>query len=190
MSMINKLQDERLRNLAQTLRNSGLAASDSEAIRMAESMTKTESRVGNQFNTKEPQKTQDTVSFEKKINEPIQAAPSQILKEPTPQVQEDDFDEVPGSIEKVSQDILKSSFEDISHLTVEEAAGLQEVQTLKEEPEVKEEKVKQSEPIQEEDEYEVEETVEIKQEKQPPKRNLSEFRESQVDLGSVFKFNK
>jgi hypothetical protein len=194
MSMINKLQDDRLRNLAQTLRNSGLAASDSEAIRMAENMTRTESKVGNQFNSKEPQKKQETQRSETSFTPPPVRQEQPQFTSQVKQEEEDDFDEVPGSIEKLPQDIIKSSFEDISDLTVEEAAGLQDIPTLKEEPqvreEVKQEETKETSKVDEDDEYEVEETVEITQEKQPPKRDLSEFRESQVDLGSVFKFKK
>ena len=49
MTNFRQVQDERVRKLAETLRNNGLAASETEAIRMAESMTKTESKVNQHF---------------------------------------------------------------------------------------------------------------------------------------------
>ena len=42
---INQVQDARVKQLAQTLKNNGLAASDTQAIQMAENMTQTETKV-------------------------------------------------------------------------------------------------------------------------------------------------
>lgn len=168
--MINKIQDERLRNLAQTLRASGLAASDSEAIRMAESMTKTESKISTKT-TPEPVK--------REVPTP---QPAPVVRETQMQqvTQEPELDEeIPGSVENLSQNIISSTDEDISHLTVEQAAGIEETKETPEPTPTFEEEFDEDQP---------EETVEIKTESKPPKRDLSEFKEAQVDLGSVFRF--
>lgn len=47
---LDKIQDENVRRLAQTLRTSGMAASDSEAIRMAQEMASTSGRVQQGYN--------------------------------------------------------------------------------------------------------------------------------------------
>ncbi len=49
MTSFRQIDDPRIRQLAETLRQNGLAASETEAVRMAESMTKTESRVIKHF---------------------------------------------------------------------------------------------------------------------------------------------
>ena len=49
MGQIKQLNDPRVRQLAQTLRQNGLAASESEAIRMATSMTSTEQKVSQHY---------------------------------------------------------------------------------------------------------------------------------------------
>lgn len=46
---LRQVQDDRVRQLAETLKNNGLAASETEAIRMAESMTSTEAKVTRHF---------------------------------------------------------------------------------------------------------------------------------------------
>lgn len=205
MSMINKLQDERIRKLAQTLRDSGLAASDSEAIRMAEGMAKTEAKITKKEPVVEEEKPvirqeQPKQEFNSGFSVPnTTSIQENVAKEES--VQED----IPGSIENLSQDIITSSYdksgEDISNLTVEEAAGLAQPkrEVVQEEPkEVIQQDIVEQQPSQErvaeeeshqEDEDLEEETRELsREESKPPKKDLSEFEESQVDLGSVFKF--
>ena len=190
MSIINKVSNERVRNLAQTLRNSGLAASDTEAIRMAESMTQTETKI-----IKKPQTTTEEKKVVVEEKKTVIQEPSQILKEEQTEQSKDLDEEIPGSVEVISQEVIQDTNEDISHLTVEQAAGLENVQeetnedineindtpntdTSSDEKEVDEDVKENEKP----------ETKESKEEK--PKRDLSEFREAQVDLGSVFKFGK
>jgi hypothetical protein len=52
MNAIQEIKDEAIRKVAQTLRTSGLASSDTEAVRMAVMMTKTSQRVTQNFDQK------------------------------------------------------------------------------------------------------------------------------------------
>jgi hypothetical protein len=49
MDKIDNVKDETIRTLAQTLKSSGLAASETEAIRMATNMAQTNTKVNNNF---------------------------------------------------------------------------------------------------------------------------------------------
>ena len=52
MASFRDINDQRIRQLAETLKRNGLAASETEAVSMAMSMTRTESRVNETFNQK------------------------------------------------------------------------------------------------------------------------------------------
>ena len=250
MSMIKKIQDERLRNLATTLKESGVAASETEAIRMAEGMINIESKMGGKLKDAQDKALAKKPSQDTK-QEPSQTTPHSSFEQKSQQKQSDVEieEEIPGTIENLSQNLVRSSNEYISNLTVEQAVGLADVEPDNNEPnqEVSEREESdepqttqetQEETKQEETTQVIEETKEItethqsiqettshedseedfindvdepektnadepqepkeenynsgeeesKSDEDKPKRDLSEFRESEVDLGNVFKY--
>lgn len=84
MSDINKITDEKVRQLAATLRSSGLAASETEAIRMATSMTQTDSKVSKNFDERKERSTMGLSHLNKqypKKEESVEKGPEQEKKE-------------------------------------------------------------------------------------------------------------
>ena len=180
MDSINKVRDEKVRTLAKTLRQSGLAASDSEAIRMAEGMTSTESRI---------QKTTESKKAPVKKREP-QKVQEPVMKE----FEKEESDDIPGSVEKYDQNLISEKDEvDFTKITTEQAASYQEPEEKKyfEEPEEKEESQYPEYSEEKEDSEEKEEPKpEFKTLERKPKKDMSQFEEAQVDLGSVFNSSK
>ena len=83
MGDLNKIKDESVRRLAETLRSSGLAASDGEAIRMAENMSRTGGKVSQNFEEKKEKSIMGLAYLNKqkpeqqKPSAPAQSAPVQ-----------------------------------------------------------------------------------------------------------------
>ena len=204
MGAIDKVLDDKVRKLANTLRSSGLAASDTEAIRMAKSMTNTESKV-----------TRKESEFGKKDD-----SQDEMVQRETPR-------DEPRNVETVNQDLIDSTQEDLDldKITVEQASQeeiqepedheqTQDVITeekpveeleqdenddfiVSEENEISEEvsydlQEEKEQPLVNEESQEKEEELVIEdqtqEERAPPKKDISEFEESQVDLSDVFKF--
>ncbi len=70
MSMeFRTVQDDKIRRLAETLKQNGLAASESEAIRMATSMTNTESKVNQHYDQNRTHATMNTKGAEARAQE-------------------------------------------------------------------------------------------------------------------------
>ena len=214
MDSINKVRDEKVRTLAKTLRQSGLAASDSEAIRMAEGMTSTESRI-------------QEVTESKKVP-PKKPEPQQVQEQKRQEPAREESEDIPGSIERHDQNLLsENDVLDFSKITTEQAAGYQqEDQFKKEESEYDEELQRTEEPeelddeaselddldepeelddeaselddFEEKEETKEKEESENRDEPKPafitperkPKKDMSQFEESQVDLGAVFNSSK
>jgi hypothetical protein len=63
MNAIQEVKDEAIRKVAQTLRSSGLASSETEAVRMAIAMSKTSQRVAQNFNQKKEGATMGSHPF-------------------------------------------------------------------------------------------------------------------------------
>lgn len=81
MNSIKDIQDEKVRRLAETLRQSGLAASETEAIRMASDMTNTGDKVNKNFDEKKDQNIMGLSHLNK--NAPLAEA----VKEPSEELE-------------------------------------------------------------------------------------------------------
>lgn len=77
MNPIDQLNDEKVRELARTLRSSGLAASETEAVRMAQSMTRTNSKVNQNFEDRKDRNVMGLAHLHKQTphTQPLQQAP-------------------------------------------------------------------------------------------------------------------
>jgi hypothetical protein len=119
---IESIRDEKVKKLAETLRSSGLAASDSEAIRMATDMSSTADKVQTSYNSQkssyqEPDTsstTQDKDVFEKatSVKQEFNTEDSEL----TPTTSNIDVDKIFGA----QKDIIDSSY---GSKTVSEMAG-------------------------------------------------------------------
>ncbi|MCF7866085.1 hypothetical protein K9L67_00590 [Candidatus Woesearchaeota archaeon] len=98
MNSINDIQDERVRHLATTLKQSGLAASETEAIRMATAMSHTSNKVNQTF--EERKGTAPTL-----INMHKRESPSQTQEKEAPkrefQEKQDARVEIPRTAEQI-----------------------------------------------------------------------------------------
>ena len=161
MNRINDLKDETIKTLARTLKESGLAASETEAIRMASNMAQTNKKANDTF---EERKEKNIMGLSFLHKEKTEKKPHQEIKEETT------FAEETPEQEQGCE-------------TCQECHGHEE--TLNEifEAETKDEYIKQ-ELINEQPEK----TQEIPVEKKETKKNLNEYEEAQVDLGDMFKF--
>ncbi len=196
MNSINNINDEKVRNLAKTLRDSGLALSESEAVRMAKDMTQTESAISQKATTK----TQES-----------RASSRRVVKEDSDDAKKtEEAEEIPRTYERHDQGLvrenhadpgLKKSEEipkkedepDLSKVSLYEAAGLNEKPDEEfEEPVSYSESEKEEEPEKEEEadkeEYSEEKPKFVTPERKP-KKDRSEYEESQVDLSNVFNYS-
>ena len=165
MNRINDLKDETIKTLAQTLKESGLAASETEAIRMANNMAQTNKKANDTFEERK-EKNIMGLSFlhkeksEKKPHEEIKE--EVVFAEESPEVEE-------GCASchdcKGHEDISDKPLNELFETETKDEFITQDL--IKEEPE---------------------KTQEIPVEKKEPKKDLSEYKEAQVDLGDMFKF--
>ncbi|MFP4567861.1 MAG: hypothetical protein ACLFN8_02870 [Candidatus Woesearchaeota archaeon] len=200
MNKIDDLKDETIRTLAQTLKTSGLAASESEAIRMATNMAQTNKKANTTF---EERKEKNIMGLSFLHKEYKKDAPKQHI------IQEETYAEEMPKQEITQEEIYQeetttnpnydnqetttqnTQYEQQEEHNCTSCQGcghddfIEEDKPLNKlfETETKDEYIKQ-EII--EDEPEV--TKEIPVQKDKPKRDLSEFKESKVDLGDVFRF--
>ncbi|MFA6073461.1 MAG: hypothetical protein WC758_05085 [Candidatus Woesearchaeota archaeon] len=133
MNAIQDIKDEEIRKIAQTLRTSGLASSESEAVRMAVMMSKTSQRVTQNFEQKResstmglthlhkeaPVEVSKKTSFFNQATSSVQEKPKKIeekeefifgdSQEPQKPVQRKDAFEVDKDFEEeISQDIIST----------------------------------------------------------------------------------
>ena len=167
MNRINDLKDETIKTLAQTLKTSGLAASETEAIRMATNMAQTNKKVNTTFEERKDKNIMGLSFLHKEYKK----------KEPQSEVtHEEVYAELPEEHEGCETcECSAESYEEV----LDDEKPLNELFEV----ETKDEFIEQ-ELIKEDI---AETTKEIPTETKP-KRDLSEFKESKVDLGDVFKF--
>jgi len=187
MESIRSIQNESVRKLAETLKQSGLAASETEAIRMATSMSNTGNKVQQTFEDRKDKTIMGLSHLDKPqpkkevtIKEPIQETDSTSQASSSFQRKEDNS----GFIEKeVSREMISN--EDEHEEFIE-----QEIVTSE---------INESAPAQKEFEPEVvaeqkpdvqESSESLQAQKAPPRKNISEMEESKVNLSDVFNFSK
>ena len=176
MSGINSIKDENVRKVAQTLRSSGLAASDSEAERMAMSMVNTQRKIGEHTASKN-NKEQKIVTT-KNVESQESTAPTQKEEVKTFEKEE----EIPGTVENLEQDTIKSNY--LEGVMLEDAVKEQEETDSQNTVETSQQQVEELEPEQKE-----EETEPLQEEKEDKKeKDLSSYKEASVDLSQMFKF--
>ena len=157
---IKDIRDNKVRDLAQTLKASGMAASETEAIRMARDMTDTASKVTENIEDKErgdevgvtykQEKSAEEVMPEKTSDNSSQTNPKTTQKpqktqteEPTETLSEDPEDKVrvDDGTKTVDQGLEQEGEKpednevDFSEVSVEEAAGLEPENEEEKEPE-------------------------------------------------------
>ena len=214
--VFENVKDDRVKKLAETLRSNGLAASETEAIRMAEGMTSTEAKIQKSYDEQhaEPDKSTATEEVVSRV----------VPEEPKPV--EEESQDVPGSFDKgeifkKQEGLINDSFsrdlnsdKSVKELVDEDANRVysesaekevdedisisepEEVQTPVEEVQPEPEQVTTTEPSQEkpsDDGFEVDKTVEIQSEQKSEeerKKEIESMAESKVDLGDVFDTSK
>ncbi|MCC7574883.1 hypothetical protein KO361_04795 [Candidatus Woesearchaeota archaeon] len=164
MNKINELKDETIKTLAQTLKSSGLAASETEAIRMAMNMAQTNNKVNSNF---EERKEKNIMGLSYLKKEQTNNSPKQEMKE------EEVYAEVEP--EHTESDCESCGF-----------CGSNESLNELFEAETKDEFITQDLLKEEQPET----TKEIPIEENRPKKDMNSYRESSVNLGDVFKFKE
>ncbi|NQU98851.1 hypothetical protein HQ533_05260 [Candidatus Woesearchaeota archaeon] len=113
------VKDARIKKLAETLRQSGMASSDTEAIRMAEEMSSTESKVQKSFDYQHDEAAstdlKDATSRVVKEEEVEEPKPLPKTEESPEIAEEDKPGSLPGQFDqeevfKEQEDVIKSSF--------------------------------------------------------------------------------
>ena len=177
---IDDLKDETIRTLAQTLKTSGLAASESEAIRMATNMAQTNKKANTTFNERKEKNTMG-LSFLHKDYKKENPKQEIIEEEVRAEIREEPR-------EQIREDTQMQEEHDCAHCAgCEEDKPLNEEKKLNDLFEIKTNDEFIEQDLIKEEDTQSETTQEIKTEEKP-KRNLSEYKESKVDLGDVFKF--
>ena len=176
MASINDIQDDKVRQLATTLRQSGLAASDTEAIRMAMSMTSTNSRVQQTFDDRKERSTMGLAYLNKEYPNKQQE------QKPAPQKvsHEEPKEQVFKPVEQIARPAPEPKPEPIYDLDIDDDKEFI-VQDL-----VKSEEPKA--PVHSEPKPQAPQPSQ--QERVPPRKDISEFAESKVNLANVFNFRK
>jgi len=221
MVTFREVRDAKVRQLAETLKANGLAASESEAIRMAESMVSTEHKVSKQFEEQRESAIMKTRFSHAPQHQPVaqQAAGASSPEEEVKVQQAPERGAAPlhenGAIAEAISNVQqvyeqKAVVPDtpdlppdkpLSELMHEEASQKgEEVPRVVEQPlppeeparPVHEEQPVAPEPAPQEasgsDDGMVERTQEVFD--RPPKKDVSSFEESKVDLTDVFNFSK
>lgn len=190
MNTIKDIQDPSVRKLAETLKQSGLAASETEAIRMASNMSNTNSKVNQVFEERRGKTVMGLSHLNKEApkqsaepqTEESENRPEQSLKNTenhSPAQSPADYEDSDPSEQVIKQEIVEQPHEEPA------------IQEQKEKPVQEEVKVEEPAPSQEETQPEHSKPSPSVQtpEKAPAKKNIAEMAESKVDLGEVFKFS-
>lgn len=172
MNRINDIKDETIKTLARTLKESGLAASESEAIRMASNMAQTNKKANDTFEQRREKNIMGLSFLHKEQKE----------KTPTQEVQREVvYAQEPYANPVVSEEVDEScdSCVDCGHHGSESTVSELFM------AETKDEFIEQD--LLKEDEQ-PEKTMELPVDEQRSKKDLSKFKEAQVDLGDMFRF--
>lgn len=208
MNSIKDIFDEKVRRLAETLRQSGLAASETEAVRMALSMTNTGNRVNQTFDERKDKNIMGLSNLNKpqattqqSTTQPHNSRPIQQPTQPTQQVQREPLraqQEIHQQHTHKVEEPLKSLKEEDCNCGPECECGhdcncshyeeeTEEIELI--EQELVEEPKSEQKPVQKEELKK--EFVKINTpERAPPKKDISQMQESKVDLSKVFNFTK
>lgn len=190
MESIRSIQDESVRKLAETLKQSGLAASETEAIRMASSMTNTNSKVQQTFedrkdktimglshlNKEYPKRNEDGT-----VRQAEQETTSEATHRSTSSFQRKE--DHSGFIEREIKKEMISNEEGHEEFIEQEI-----VNSAVEMPKVQERPLER--PIFREQTPNQPETQVQNPVRAPPKRNIADMEESKIDLSDVFNFSK
>jgi len=174
--------DDQVRQLAQTLKSSGLASSEGEALRMAMSMSSTGKRVNTNFENKRESSIMGIAGYKKReaaksgISAPGGGGSVQATAEPQ-------YEEPQPAPEAYTDNSLKGMTVSEIADSIKDDSG----QTFEQEVAPVEEPAPQA-PA--DDGYEVDKTVELpgSNKEEVQKRDLSGFKEAKVDLSQMFKF--
>jgi hypothetical protein len=193
MDKIDNVKDETIRTLAQTLKSSGLAASETEAIRMATNMAQTNTKVNNNFEERKEKNIMGLSFLHKEKNHelPKQKITEEVVyAEEEPKMQpryEESMEEIQQK-EETNEEYAEENCSSCGCCAHEEINEKRESLNELFEAETKDEFIKQDLLDEQIKEEEPEITREIPVQKKETKRDLSEYKESKVDLGDVFKF--
>ena len=182
MSGINNIQDEKMRQLAMTLKQSGLAASETEAIRMATSMTSTNSKVQQTFQDRKERNVMG-LKYLRKQPEQQTTTPEQMTAQKIPvRIEEEEIavrHQTPTTA-PLSQDNEDKNLD--LDLENEQEFLVQDV--------IKSEELPKPAPIQTESNQTTARPVQnpAPTERPAPKKDIRNFEESKVNLASVFGF--
>lgn len=176
MDRIDNLKDETIRTLAQTLKQSGLAASEGEAIRMATNMSQTNKKANDTFESRKEKNTMGLSFLHKENKEKNQN--QEVVKE---EVFAEDKPKEEASLEEHECTSCSDCESEIN-----EEKPLNDLFNVETKDEFIEQDLIKEEPKKEE---QPETTQEIPVSNDKPKKDLSQYKESEVDLSSVFKFN-
>ena len=172
MNRINDIKDETIKTLATTLKESGLAASESEAIRMASNMAQTNKKANDTFEQRREKNIMGLSFLHKEQKE----------KTPTAEIQREEvYSEEPSAEPITSEEVHESCDSCVdcgSHGSENTVSELFMAET-------KDEFIEQD--LLKEDEQ-PETTRELPVDEERPKKDLSKFKEAQVDLGDMFRF--
>lgn len=192
---IDDLKDETIKTLARTLKASGLAASESEAIRMATNMSQTNKKVNSNFEERKERNTMGLSFLHKEVkhDKPHQRiVEEEVYAREVPQHHGREAPQHYGREEpqmhpeeEVYADDNCESCGCCSH----HEDGLDDEKPLNDlfEAETKDEFIAQD-LFEKEEEKIVEKTREIIVERSEPKKDLSQYKESKVSLSDVFRF--
>jgi len=185
MNRINELKDETIKTLAQTLKASKLAASESEAIRMATNMAQTNRKVNTNFEERK-EKNIMGLSFLHKEYKKETPKTKEIIEE-TYSYEEPTKYKQQNHQERYQETQEFHTKEDCASYGSYDSENYTKNKTLNEvfEIETKDEIITQNLIEQEEI---VEKTQEIPVNKNKPKKDISGYKEAKVNLGDVFKF--
>lgn len=169
MNRINELKDETIKTLATTLKESGLAASETEAIRMATNMAQTNQKANDTFEQRREKNIMGLSFLHKEQKE----------KTPTQEIKRDEvYAEEPAPIESEKVEECDNCSDCNAHESEDTLNELFETETKDEF--IEQDLIKETE--------QPETTQEIPVNEERPKKDLSKYKEAQVDLGDMFKF--
>lgn len=175
MNKIQDLKDETIRTLAQTLKESGLAASETEAIRMATNMAQTNKKANDTFEERKEKNIMGLSFLHKEKKE----------KDNNQEIRKEEVyaEESTDNLHNHHDSIPCESCEECDEHTHSEKS-LKELYEVETKDEIIEQDLIKEEPK----ESEQPETTQEIPVGDGPKKDLKEYEESNVDLGDVFKF--
>lgn len=208
MAHLRQVNDSRIRQLAETLKRNGLAGSESEAVRMATSMTQTEDRVMNHFDQHKQTAVMQTRFSKAPPNTPPTQAPTFREKEvvvqeepvnrakPAPLHENGAIHQAISAVKHAYGNVPKADVDiDVKKPLAQVHQEQEHTQSVVANPLPKEEPPAPSQPVAEESQAPVSgasssQTTQQQQPQAAEKKDTSKFAESKVSLANVFDFSK